>query len=716
MLPFSEIKTALLALTKECQSLWDENKDMQGSFINDLAELQRFQTAIQQLETQQRNGGTVNQSQLDQAKQSMINMQRNASALYQELTGKRVSLVKKLSDGLQQVVVLQNELISKRLFDWKNKQKIAQVGAPFDNKDDLLDEIQAEFEMLADHNWQLRMYASWLLDLLRRGPQLNDNNARTFIDSLAGIVENLTKTLCILVSHSFVVSQQPEPVLKTQHKFGAEVRLLIGDKLGIKQQLDNANVTVKIIAEEEARQLGDGEVQEKDIKTVGGISNDYEKLTLDDKGHMAAKFNNSKLTRIAHRKPPPKGVSVDVKNPTTATDQKYALLFHISPFQLGNLGKFDVWTLSLPLMVTVHGSQDCDAQAAILWQRAFGSVHRSNASSEVMAVSWPQLAEMLKYKFSRFTGALKPLSEADLAYLGEKMLGQLSVGDSKPITFQRFAKQNLNDDVSFSFWEWFFAILQLIKQKLLKFWDEGWLIGFISKNDASDRMTSAARPTFLLRFSDSQTGSVSIGFVCEDEENKTLVPFHLSPFAIKDLDQLSLAQRIASCPQLKEIRYLYPDLDKEEMLRFFDTEERHKSESPTGYIGSEVIMVAKTGGKVPSAGMSNFGDSTPSPSSAHSKLDWSPGDVLVSGVSAMDVSSPEEVGVMFGGGTVDQSSIAFADCESLLGPDFRPELPSQPLELGDLSGFMDSISAFSGHTNSFQLDLGYFNQSGSTSH
>jgi hypothetical protein len=57
MLPFAEIKAALLALTKvcsfalynvinvfqECQSLWDQNKDMQGSFINDLAELQRFQ-------------------------------------------------------------------------------------------------------------------------------------------------------------------------------------------------------------------------------------------------------------------------------------------------------------------------------------------------------------------------------------------------------------------------------------------------------------------------------------------------------------------------------------------------------------------------------------------------------------------------------------------------------------------------------------------------
>src|SRR5690349_13818214 len=48
--------------------------------------------------------------------------------------------------------------------------------------------------------------------------------------------------------------------------------------------------------------------------------------------------------------------------------------------------------------------------------------------------------------------------------------------------------------------------------------------------------------------------------------------------------------------------YLYPDLDKEEMLRFFDTEERHKSESPTGYIGSEVIMVAKTMGFVKVSG------------------------------------------------------------------------------------------------------------------
>lgn len=42
------------------------------------------------------------------------------------------------------------------------------------------------------------------------------------------------------------------------------------------------------------------------------------------------------------------------------------------------------------------------------------------------------------------------------------------------------------------------------------------------------------------------------------------------------------------------LRYLYPNIDKDEMLRFFDLEERQRSISPTGYIQSEIVMVAKT--------------------------------------------------------------------------------------------------------------------------
>lgn len=164
---------------------------------------------------------------------------------------------------------------------------------PFDTRDMALDDIQMEFELLAETNWQLRTFACWQLDLLGRSPQLSDNTAQSHITNLKTVLDSLTKMLCVLVSQSFVVAVQPDPVLKTQHKFVAEVRLLIGDKLGIKQHLVNTNVTVKIIAEEEARMLSNGQISEKDVKTVGTISNDFEKLTHDEKGHMAAKFNNS---------------------------------------------------------------------------------------------------------------------------------------------------------------------------------------------------------------------------------------------------------------------------------------------------------------------------------------------------------------------------------------------------------------------------------------
>uniref|UniRef100_A0A0K0E9H8 Signal transducer and activator of transcription n=1 Tax=Strongyloides stercoralis TaxID=6248 RepID=A0A0K0E9H8_STRER len=688
----SDLSSQLLPITNDCQILWEENKDLQERFVNDLGELQRYQYCISQLKNEGRT------DQLEAAEQAMMKIQKKASQLYQQLTDKRTSLVNKLNVGLQIVAQHQNRLISSRLFDWKNRQKLQQVGCPFDNKEQMLDEIQHDFELLADQSWQLRTFTTWLIDLLGRSPQLNDNVAETYINSLNSVYENFTKLLCMLVSQSFIVVYQPDPVLKTQHKFTTEVRLLIGDKLGVKQQLVNTNVTVTIIAEDEARQLCIGEILIKDLKSVGNISNNQDKLTLDDKGHMSARFNNSKLTKIAHRKPPPKAFQTDSKmSVQTASDQKYALLFHISIFQLGNLGNFDVWTLSLPIMVTVHGSQDCDAQAVILWHRAFSSINRETSFDDVKNVSWADLSHILKKKFTLFTGCTRELNDSDIGYLAEKLLGTGNI-DNKSISFQRFAKQNIREDVNFSFWEWFFCIMQLIKQKLLRFWDEGWLIGFISKRDASQKMMNSPYSTFLLRFSDTVTGSVSIGFVC-CEDDGTKIPFHLAPFNIKDLDQLSLASRIAKCPQLSDIKYLYPDIDKEEMLKFFDTEEKSKSESPTcGYIQSEIVMVAKTTGHLKRCGSSVLSSSTPSPMGGGlHKKDWSPGEILQNN-NSMDCS--EDLVTMMNQNQIDNYNI-----ESLLGTGFHPQLPTQPLQTADLSFLGNNF--VSNHNTQYQM---YHNQ------
>ncbi|ULT93174.1 hypothetical protein L5515_010141 [Caenorhabditis briggsae] len=689
-----ELQTALTDISKTCHHMWEDSKDLQGRFVNDLAELQRLQCTITNFERAQ------HPEQAFQAKQAMTEMQKKATGVYEMLAQRRNEIISKLNDGANIASMMQGQLINDKLFTWKNAQKLAQIGMPFDDREQLLDEIQLEFEFLADNIWQLNMFACWMCDLCRRAPQLNDGLAQSSAAKLTTISEQLNRLLFVLVSQSFIVSVQPEPVLKTQHKFVTEVRLLIGDKLGIRQQLMNTNVSVKIIAEDEARVMSVDCDAQKEIrnslissranKQVGSISNDFEKLTMDERGHLSAKFNNSKLTRIAHRKPPPKGAS-DMKcaaNMQAATDQKYALLFFITPFQMGNLSKeeqLDVWTLSLPIMVTVHGSQDCDAQVAILWHRAFASISRDPNVHDVTAVSWENLAIMLRNKFSLFTGARRPLSESDLAYLSEKIIIP-NMPDQKPITFTRFAKQAMREELAFSFWEWFFSIMQLIKQKLLKYWDEGWCIGFISKHDASQSMCMLPNTSFLLRFSDTQTGAVSIGFVCQDDDGQK-VPFHLSPLTIKDLDQLSLASRIASCPQLKDIRYMYPNIDKEEMLRYFESEERHRvggPESPGGYIQSEIVMVAKTNGNFrrASAAPSMFGADSPSPLSIQSKLDWSPGEIHQSMMEMTD-----ELGHVLNVGGMDSMH---PDANTLLGPAFKnptfhPHDQQQHLQFVDMS-------------------------------
>ena len=55
------------------------------------------------------------------------------------------------------------------------------------------------------------------------GPNFHDNNAQTTASNLQTLLDQLSKLIFVLVSQSFVVSVQPEPVLKTQHKFMTEV-------------------------------------------------------------------------------------------------------------------------------------------------------------------------------------------------------------------------------------------------------------------------------------------------------------------------------------------------------------------------------------------------------------------------------------------------------------------------------------------------------------
>uniref|UniRef100_A0A915LWM1 STAT transcription factor all-alpha domain-containing protein n=1 Tax=Meloidogyne javanica TaxID=6303 RepID=A0A915LWM1_MELJA len=148
-------RMALSLVAKDCQLLWEENKDMQGRFVNDINELQNFKSMADRLEHEQRH------DQLGQARQTLAGMQQRAHQLYEQLNEQRTNLVKRLNDGVHLIAVMQNNLISIRLMEWKNAQKLAQIGLGFEQREIQLDEIQSEFEVLAENNWTLRAYACW---------------------------------------------------------------------------------------------------------------------------------------------------------------------------------------------------------------------------------------------------------------------------------------------------------------------------------------------------------------------------------------------------------------------------------------------------------------------------------------------------------------------------------------------------------------------------
>lgn len=78
----------------------------------------------------------------------------------------------------------------------------------------------------------------------------------------------------------------------------------------------------------------------------------------------------------------------------------------------------------------------------------------------------------------------------------------------------------MREDVDFSFWAWFFEIMSLIKQKLQRYWDDGLIKGFIGRQAASDLVLGQLEPSFLLRFSDTLLGGLSISFLALLDEGK----------------------------------------------------------------------------------------------------------------------------------------------------------------------------------------------------
>lgn len=89
--------------------------------------------------------------------------------------------------------------------------------------------------------------------------------------------------------------------------------------------------------------------------------------------------------------------------------------------------------------------------------------------------------------------------------------------EERPITWSQFCKEALPDR-TFTFWDWFYAVMKLTRDQLRGPWTEGLIIGFINKRQAEEMLLKCAPGTFLLRFSDSELGMCSV--LCVDPRSQ----------------------------------------------------------------------------------------------------------------------------------------------------------------------------------------------------
>lgn len=489
----------------------------------------------------------------------------------------------------QQTVIVDDELIQ-----WKRRQQLAGNGGPPEGS---LDILQSWCEKLADVVWQNRQQLRRVDHLTQQLPIPGPTE-----ELLKELNATITDIISALVTSTFIIEKQPPQVLKTQTKFATTVRLLVGGKLNV--HMNPPQVKATIINEQQAKALLKNESSRND--SSGEILNnncvmEYHQTT----GTLSAHFRNMSLKRIKRS---------DRRGAESVTEEKFTVLFE-SQFSVGgNELMFHVKTLSLPVVVIVHGSQDNNATATVLWDNAFSEPGRVPFVVPDK-VSWPQLCEALNMKYKSEVQSERGLSEENLVFLAQKAFSSSSNNPedyrNMTMTWSQFNRESLPGR-NFTFWQWFDGVIELMKKHLKAHWNDGAIRGFLNKQQAQDMLLSKPNGTFLLRFSDSEIGGITIAWVAENP-NKAgeRMVWNLMPFTTKDFSIRSLADRISD---LNHLLFLYPNQPKDEVFSRYCTPPNSKAVGD-GYVKPEIKQVVKvefaSSNPEQSPGNPTFMDSSP---------------------------------------------------------------------------------------------------------
>uniref|UniRef100_A0A8C1BUL9 Signal transducer and activator of transcription n=1 Tax=Cyprinus carpio carpio TaxID=630221 RepID=A0A8C1BUL9_CYPCA len=448
------------------------------------------------------------------------------------------NVIKEIAKALTVAEQIQLSLVSEELPEWKKRQQMACIGGP---PNACLDQLQSWFTAVAECLQQIRQQLKKIQELVQKFTYNNDplTLGKSQLDEQA---LSLFKNLLL---NSLVVERQPcmpthpqRPlVIKTGIQFTVKIRSLV--------KLPELNCQLKIkVSIDKCRKFN----------ILGTFS---KVLNLEESsGCLAAEFRHLQLKEM-------KCSNRNSETPLIISEELHILHFETQLIQPELC--VDLSITSLPIVVISHVNQLPSAWGSILWYNILCSEpHNLTFFLNPPPVKWEQLSKVLSWQFSSVTK--RALNSEQLRTLADKLLGHEAQGDPEGlINWNTFCKRGL------PFWLWIDGILDLIKRHLLNIWNDGYIIGFLSKDRERALLSGKLPGTFLLHFSETcRDGGITITWVeySQDGEPKT---HSVKPYTKTDLASISLPNVICSYTltaaekiPVNPLIYLYPDIPKDD--------------------------------------------------------------------------------------------------------------------------------------------------------
>ncbi|PWA33811.1 hypothetical protein CCH79_00017291, partial [Gambusia affinis] len=514
-----------------------------------------------------------------------------------------------LSELLNLTQSLIQDLIDEELPEWKQRQQIACIGGP---PNACVDQLQNWFTAVAESLQQVRQHLNKMLELEQKFTYENDpiSQKKSHLENRAlDLLKNL-------LSSSLVVERQPcmpthpqRPlVLKTGVQFTVKLRFLV--------KLHEFNYQLKVKA------VFDKDVTEKKgFRKFNILGTNTKVMNMEESnGSLAAEFRHLQLKeqKLAGNR--------TNEGPLIVTEELHSLSFeselHLNQSgspglhikvevsgtrsqapEPGRPGRTEPCAMAMPLVVISNVCQLPSGWASILWYNMLTTEPKNlKFFLSPPSAKWSQLSEVLSWQFSSVTK--RGLNQEQLNMLADKLLGaKAQRNPDGTIPWTKFCKQSANEK-SFPFWLWIEGILDLIKRHLLSLWNDGCIMGFISKEREKALLSDKCPGTFLLRFSESsKEGAITFTWIehdvhvvsfCQMIKRVSVSPdkpvYHsVEPYTKKELSAVSLPDiirtyKVMAVENIPEnpLRFLYPDIHKDKAFgKYYPKPSESENRTPT---------------------------------------------------------------------------------------------------------------------------------------